>query len=77
MGRFGGDRPLRIRWGQSPKDSVLATLPISVKGGEPSGAISGAEFESVVIVDGKAYLGVSVCTNSEVKVRGEGEDGGW
>ena len=56
--------------------SVLATLPISVKGGaEPSGAISGAEFERIEIVDGKAYLDVSVYTNSELKAKGEG--GGW
>ena len=59
--------------------SVAATLPISVEGGsgEPSGAVSGAEPETVRIVDGKVLLGVSVCTNSEVKVIGEGEDGGW
>ncbi len=56
--------------------SVLATLPISVEGGaEPSGAISGAEFERIEIVDGKAYLDVSVYTNSELKAKGEG--GGW
>ena len=41
----------------------------------PSGAISPAEFERIDIVDGKAYLGVSVYTNSEVKAKGEGE--GW
>ena len=28
-------------------------------------------------IGGKAYLGVSVSTNAEVKVEGEGEDGGW
>ena len=44
---------------------------------EPSGAVSGAEPETVRIVDGKVLLGVSVCTNSEVKAIGEGEDGGW
>ena len=44
-------------------------------GQSPSGAISGAEFEQVQIIDGKAYLDVSVYTNSEVKAKGEGE--GW
>ena len=58
--------------------SVLTTLPITVTGGaEPSGVVSGAEPETVRIVDGKVLLGVSVCTNSEVKAIGEGEDGGW
>ena len=38
----------------------------------PSGAISPAEFERIDIVDGKAYLGVSVYTNSEVKAEGWG-----
>ena len=38
----------------------------------PSGAVSPAEFEKVAIVDGKAYLGVSVYTNSEVMASGEG-----
>ena len=52
--------------------SVAATLPISVEGSGPSGAISGAEFEAVQIIDGKAYLDVSVYTNSEVKAKGEG-----
>ena len=33
------------------------------------------EFDKVAIMDGKAYLDVSVYTNSEVKARGEGE--GW
>ena len=42
---------------------------------QPAGAISPAEFERIDIVDGVAYLGVSVYTNSEVKVEGEGE--GW
>ena len=48
--------------------SVAATLPISVEGGsgEPSGAVSGAEPETVRIVDGKVLLGVSVCTNGDV-----------
>ena len=43
----------------------------------PAGSISPAEFERVDIVDGVAYLGVSVYTNSEVKVEGEGEGEGW
>mgnify|MGYP003328220283 CR=1 FL=1 len=60
--------------------SVVAPLALSKQVGEaagldPSGAISGAEIEQVQIVDGKAYLGVSVYTNSEVKAQGEGE--GW
>ena len=48
--------------------SVAATLPISVEGGsgEPSGAVGGAEPETVRIVDGKVLLGVSVCTNGDV-----------
>lgn len=33
---------------------------------EPSGAVSGAEPETVRIVDGKVLLGVSVCTNGDV-----------
>ena len=37
-----------------------------------AGAISPAAFECIEIVDGMALLGVSVYTNSEVKVRGEG-----
>ena len=37
----------------------------------PSGAVS-AEFDAVQIVDGKAHLGVSVYTNSEVKATDEG-----
>ena len=60
--------------------SVVAPLALSKQVGEaaglePSGAISGAEIEQVQIVDGKAYLGVSVYTNSEVKAQGEGD--GW
>ena len=49
--------------------SVLAKLPISVDGGSdgPSGAIGGAEFEQVQIVDGTAYVGVSVRTNGDLK----------
>lgn len=47
--------------------SVLTTLPITVTGGaEPSGAVSGAEPETVRIVDGKVLLGVSVCTNGDL-----------
>ena len=49
------------------------TGPVAAQ--SPSGSISGAEFERIDIVDGVAYLGVSVYTNSEVKVKGEGE--GW
>ena len=56
--------------------SVAATLPISIEGGVPSGAISPAEFERIDIVDGNAYLGVCVYTNFEVKARGEGEGEG-
>ena len=52
--------------------SVAATLPISVEGGVPSGAISPAEFERIDIIDGKAYLGVSVYTNASLEVEREG-----
>ena len=33
---------------------------------EPSGVVSGAEPETIQIVDGKVLLGVSVCTNGDV-----------
>ena len=56
---------------------MMAGARGSAEPAEPSGAIGGAEFEQVRIVGGKAYLAVSVCTNSEVKAIGEGEDGGW
>ena len=53
--------------------SVAATLPISVEGGsgDPSGAISGAEPETVRIVDGKVLLAVSVCTNGDLAAETE------
>ena len=51
--------------------SVAATLPISVEGVVSSGAVS-ADFERVQIANGKAYLGVSVCTNGDVTVTTEG-----
>ena len=80
---FGGDGAPWAEYGETlegaylPRKvkvpaSVAATLPISVEGGVPSGAISPAEFERIDIIDGKAYLGVSVYTNSEVKAKGEG-----
>ena len=56
---------------------MMAGARGSAEPAEPSGAVSGAEPETVRIVDGKVLLGVSVCTNSEVKVIGEGEDCGW
>ena len=40
-----------------------------------SASVARAEFDKVAIQNGKAYLDVSVYTNSEVKARGEGE--GW
>ena len=43
---------------------------------EPAGAISSADFERVNIIDGKAYLGVSVCTNEVLEVEREGGGGG-
>ena len=73
---FGGDGAPWAEYGETlegaylPRKvkipaSVAATLPISVAGGggEPSGAISGAEPEKVAIMDGKAYLDVSVYTS--------------
>ena len=39
---------------------------------QPSGAISPAEFERIDIIDGKAYLGVSVYTNASLEVEREG-----
>lgn len=51
--------------------SVLATLPFSVKGGMPSGAIS-AGFESIEVLDGKAYLGVAVKTNVNLTAEAQG-----
>ena len=64
-------------------DDVLVTTVSSIGSmkealgvsAESAGAISGAEFERIEIADGKAYLGVSVYTNSEVMAKGEGE--GW
>ena len=46
---------------------------------QPSGSISGAEFERIDIVDGKAYLDVSVWTNASLEVEkvGGGGDSGW
>ena len=38
---------------------------------EPSGAVSGAEPETVRIVDGKVLLGVSVCTNGDLSAETE------
>ena len=52
--------------------SFQKMVAASTDSAEPSGAISGAELERIAIMDGKAYLGVSVYTNSEVKARGEG-----
>lgn len=51
--------------------SVVPTLPISVLGGDPAGGISPAEFERIDIVGGKAYLGVSVCTNGDLTAETE------
>lgn len=62
---FAADVPVHGLTATVLNDSIIA----------PAGAISGAEPEKVAIIDGKAYLGVSVYTNSEVKARGEGE--GW
>ena len=62
---FAADVPVHGLAATVLNDSIIA----------PAGAISGAEPEKVAIVDGKAYLDVSVYTNSEVKARGEGE--GW
>ena len=52
--------------------SAVRYLAPGVDSADPAGAISPAEFERIDIIDGKAYLGVSVFTNSEVKVKGEG-----
>ena len=50
------------------RKEIAAGFPVET----PSGAISPAEFERIDIVDGKAHLGVSVYTNSEVKAEGWG-----
>ena len=44
----------------------IFSMPSAEQKPEPSGAVSGAEFESVQIVDGKAYLGVSVWTSDTI-----------
>ena len=96
---FGGDGAPWAEYGETlegaylPRKvkvpaSVAATLPISVEGGGPSGAISGAEFDKVAIMDGKAYLDVSVytsdtltnqnwsvATNGVIEVPAEGKQG--
>ena len=46
--------------------STVRYLAPGVGTSQPSGAISGADFETVQIVDGKAYLGVSIATNSDI-----------
>ena len=51
---------------------VPSDLFAALGGQEPAGAISGAEPEKVAIIDGKAYLDVSVCTNGEVTATTEG-----
>ena len=43
--------------------SVVRYLAPGVGSAQPAGAISGAEPEKVAIIDGKAYLGVSVYTS--------------
>ena len=45
---------------------MMAGARGSAEPAEPSGAVSGAEPETVRIVDGKVLLGVSVCTNGDV-----------
>ena len=42
------------------------SMPSAEQKPKPSGAVSGAEFESVQIVDGKAYLDVSVWTSDTI-----------
>ena len=51
---------------------VPSDLFFAIGGQDPAGAISPAEFERIEIVDGIAYLGVAVYTNSAVKTEGEG-----
>lgn len=51
---------------------VSSDLFFAIGGQDPAGAISPAEFERIEIVDGIAYLGVAVYTNSAVKTEGEG-----
>ena len=72
-----------VTLGTNTLKGIAATAPVNglvpsdlfaaVGGQDPAGAISPAEFEKVAIIDGKAYLDVSVYTNSEVKAT----DGGW
>ena len=53
--------------------SAVRYLAPGIGSAQPVGAICGAEFsESVQIFDGKAYLGVSVCTNGDVTATTEG-----
>ena len=45
---------------------VPSDLFSAIGGQDPAGAISGAEFEQVQIIDGKAYLDVRVYTSDAV-----------
>ena len=59
-------------------DGIPVNVPLALTEEQvprAAGAILPPGAERIEIVDGTAYVGVSVKTNSEVKVRGEGE--GW
>ena len=67
-------------------DGIMATLPslatvngLTLDELASAGMVGAAKvgFSTIAVAGGVAQLGVVVSTNSEVKVRGEGEDGGW
>ena len=87
-----------VTLGTNTLKGIAATAPVNglvpsdlfsaIGGQDPAGAISGAEFEQVQIIDGKAYLDVrvytsdavtnqnwSVATNGVIEVPAEGKQG--
>ena len=65
-----------VTLGANSLKGIAATAPVNglvpsdlfsaIGGQDPAGAISGAEFEQVQIIDGKAYLDVRVYTSDAV-----------
>ena len=65
-----------VTLGTNTLKGIAATAPVNglvpsdlfsaIGGQDPAGAISGAEFEQVQIIDGKAYLDVRVYTSDAV-----------
>ena len=65
-----------VTLGKNSLNGIAATAPVNglvpsdlyaaIGGEDPAGAISGAEPEKVAIIDGKAYLDVSVYTSDTI-----------